>query len=84
MQQKRVISKTNLTNMSKSEKSAYFRHIFAIYFFWCIFSKLFQRIRNSAFFDAHIEFFNKKNYFLLFLALFVNFDCKCARNGSKK
>jgi hypothetical protein len=33
--------------MSKSEKSAYFRHVFANNFFWCIFSNLFQRIRNQ-------------------------------------
>jgi hypothetical protein len=29
MHQKKVISKTSLTNMRKSEKSAYFRHVFA-------------------------------------------------------
>jgi hypothetical protein len=28
MHQKKVISKTNLTNMSKSGKSVYFRHVF--------------------------------------------------------
>jgi hypothetical protein len=33
--------------MSKSEKSAFFRHVFANNFFWYIFSKLFQRIRNQ-------------------------------------
>jgi hypothetical protein len=27
-------------------KSAYFRHVFANNFFWCIFNKLYQRIRN--------------------------------------
>jgi hypothetical protein len=32
--------------MSKSEKSAYLRHIFANNFFVFLFSKLFQRIRN--------------------------------------
>jgi hypothetical protein len=47
MHQKKVISKTSLTNMSKSEKSAYFRHVFANNFFLCIFSKLFQRIQNQ-------------------------------------
>jgi hypothetical protein len=41
---KKVISKTSLTNMSKSGKSAYFRHIFAKNFFGYIFLKLFQRI----------------------------------------
>ncbi len=57
--------------MSKNEKSAYFRHIFANNFF-------------GAFFDpyTHIEF-EKKN-FLLLLTLFLNFECKCAQNGSKK
>jgi hypothetical protein len=33
--------------MRKSEKSAFFRHVFANNFFVCIFSKLFQRIRNK-------------------------------------
>ncbi len=36
---KEVISKTTLTRMSKSENSAYFRHVFANNFCWCIFSK---------------------------------------------
>ncbi len=40
---KKVISNTSL---SKSLKIAYFCHIFANNFFWCIFSKLFQRIHN--------------------------------------
>jgi hypothetical protein len=33
--------------MCKSEKSAFFCHVFANNFFWYIFSKLFQRIRNQ-------------------------------------
>jgi hypothetical protein len=33
--------------MSKSEKSAFFRHVFADNFFWVNFSKFFQRIRNQ-------------------------------------
>jgi hypothetical protein len=47
MHQKKVISKTSLTNMSKREKSAYFRNVFVNNFFVCVFSKLFQRIRNQ-------------------------------------
>ncbi len=74
-------------NMGKSEKSAYFRHVFANNFFWVHFFKNFssnsKSAWNSAFFDTHIDFFNKK-FFLLLLALFVHFDCKCAGNGSKK
>ena len=41
MRQKKVISKTSLTNMSKSEKSAYLSHVFANNFFLGAF---FQRI----------------------------------------
>ncbi len=73
--------------MSKSEKSAYIRHVFTDNFFVCIFHKLFltdsKSAWNSAFIDTNIEFLNEK-FFLLFLALFVNFDSKCAQNGSKK
>jgi hypothetical protein len=87
MHQKKVTSKTSLTNISKSEKSAYFRHIFANNFFWVHFFKPFstdsKSALNSAFFDTQIEFLYK-NFFLLLFALFVHFDCKCAGNGSKK
>ncbi len=46
---KKVISKTSLNNMIKSEKSAYFRHVFANNFFDAF-------LQNSAFFDTHIGF----------------------------
>ncbi len=77
-------------NMSKSENSAYIRHIFANSFYigaWCIFSKLFQRIRNQReILGVLIPILNflMNKFFSLFLALFVNFNCKCAQNGSKK
>jgi hypothetical protein len=75
------------TWVKESEKSAYFRHVFADNFFWVNFVKIFstdsKSAWNSAFFDTHIEFLNK-NFVLLLLALFVHFDCKCAGNGSKK
>ncbi len=63
--QEKVISKTSLTNMSKSEKRAYSHHVFANNFFWFIFSKFFhsKSAWNSAFFD--IEFCYNK-FFLLF------------------
>jgi hypothetical protein len=41
---KKVIGKTNLMNMSKSGKSAYFRHVFANNFFVCNKKKIFQGI----------------------------------------
>jgi hypothetical protein len=39
---KKVINKTRLTNTSKSEKSGYFRHVFANNLFWCVFSTTFS------------------------------------------
>jgi hypothetical protein len=45
---KKIISKTSLTNMSKSEKSAFFRHIFANSFFLVHFTKTFSTDSKSA------------------------------------
>jgi hypothetical protein len=73
--------------MSKSEKSAYFRHIFSNNFFWSIFSKLFNGFEISVKFCVFlipILNFLIKNFFLPSLAFFVHFDCKCAGDGSKK
>ncbi len=87
MHQKKVISKTSLTNMSKSEKSAFFRHVFAYNFFLVHFFKTFstdlKSAWNSAFLDTFFDFV-QKNFFFVILVLFSNFDCKCAGNGSKK
>ncbi len=44
---KKVIGKTSLTNMSKSEKSAYFRHVFANNFFKMQFFKTFPTDSKS-------------------------------------
>jgi hypothetical protein len=78
MHQKKVTSKTSLTNIS---------HIFVNNFFWVHFSKCFQQIRNQReilrFLIPILNFLIKK-IFLLLLALFVHFDRKCAENGSKK
>jgi hypothetical protein len=72
-------------NMSKSGKNAYFRHVFAINFF-VHFLKTFptdlKSAWKSAFFYTHIEFLKTK-IFLLLLAFFLNFECKCAQDGSK-
>jgi hypothetical protein len=46
--QKKVISKTSLKNMSRSGKSAYFRHIFANNFFFVNFLKTFSTDLKSA------------------------------------
>jgi hypothetical protein len=42
MHQKKVTSKTSLTNISKSEKSAYFRHVFANLFLGAFFQNFFN------------------------------------------
>ncbi len=69
MHQKKVTSKTSLTNMSISEKSANFRHVFANNFFWVHLFKTFstdsKSAWNSAFFDTHIEFFYQKVFALI-------------------
>jgi hypothetical protein len=73
--------------MSKSEKSAFFRQVFANNFFLYIFSKLCQRIRNQREILRLLtpfSIFSKKKFCLVILVLFSNFDCKCAGNGSKK
>ncbi len=52
--------------MSKSEKSAFFRDVFANNFFLYIFSKLFQRIRNQREIPRFLTLFSifcKKNFF---------------------
>ena len=73
-------------NMSKSEKSAYFCHVFANNFFWCIFSKTFltdsKSAWNSAFFDTHIEFL-KKTFFALF-STFLKLWLQMRRKRLKK
>jgi hypothetical protein len=45
--QKKIISKISLTNMSKSAKKLLISVTFLLITFWCIFSKLFQRIPNQ-------------------------------------
>ncbi len=70
---KKVISKTSLTNMSKSEKSAFFRHVFANNFFLVHFFKTFptdlKSALNSAFFDTY-WIFSKKKFSLGYITTF--------------
>ncbi len=59
---KKVISKIGLTDMSKSEKSAYFRHIFANNFFVHFFNTFLTDSKsawNSAFFIPILNFWIK-------------------------
>jgi hypothetical protein len=87
MHQKKVISKTSLTNMSNSEKSAFFRHVFANNFFLVNFFKTFstdpKSAWNSAFFDTFSEFF-KKYFFLGHISTFFELWLQVRRKRLKK
>ena len=66
MPRKKVISKTSLTNMSKSEKSAFFRHVFANNFFGTFFQNFFNGFEISVKFCVfwHLFRFFPKKIFL--------------------
>jgi len=57
-------AKTSLTNMSKSRKSAYFRHVFANNFFGTFFKNFFNVFEISVKFCVFYTFFDfvKKNF----------------------
>ncbi len=83
---KKVISK----NVTEICTFLTFTHVsqtcFAYNFFWCIFSNLFQRIRNQREilrFLIPILNFCKKIFFYVIFVLFSNFEAKRAKNGSK-
>ncbi len=63
MHHKKVINKTSLTNMSKSGKSAYFRHIFANNFFGKFLKNFFNGFEISMNLCVFDIFFNKKMFF---------------------
>ncbi len=72
--------------MSKSEKRAFFRHIFANNFFWYIFSKLFQRIRNQQEilrFLTPFSIFSKINYFRSYLYFFRTLTANAQETAQK-
>jgi hypothetical protein len=71
--------------MSKSEKSAFFRYVFANNFYLVHFSKLFQRIQNQHEILRFLTpFLIEKKKILGHISTFSNFCCKCAGKGSKK
>ncbi len=73
--------------MSKSEKSAFFCHVFANNFFWYIFSKLFQRIRNQREilrFLTPFSIFSKKKFFLGHISTFLELWLQMRRKRLKK
>ncbi len=88
MQTKQVVSKTNMTNMSKSEKvhiSITFLPITFLGAFFKTFSTDLKSVYNAAFFETQIEFLNKKFCFALTIyALFLSLECKCSGNSSKR
>jgi hypothetical protein len=65
---KKVIFKTSLTNMSKSEKNAYCRQVFANNFFGAFFKNFFNGFEISVkfcVFDTHLVFLSLKDLFAL-------------------
>ncbi len=84
---KKVTIKTSLTNMCKSEKVHISVKFLLITFLGFIFSKLFsadlKSAWNSAFFDTHIEFFNKKIVFAL-ISFFCTLWLQMRRKRQKK
>ncbi len=87
MHHKKVISKTSLTNMSKSKKSAFFRHVFANNFFLVHLFKTFstdsKSAWNSAFFDTFFDFFKKK-FFFCHISTFFELWLQMRRKRLKK
>jgi 4-amino-4-deoxy-L-arabinose transferase-like glycosyltransferase len=73
-------------NMSKSEKSAYFCHVFANNFFVCIFLNLFQRTQNQReilrFFIPILNFFFK--FFFALISTFLKLWLQMRRKRFKK
>ncbi len=85
MHTKKVISKNVTEKCTFSLLLMFVKLVLIITFFWCIFSKLFQRIRNQRemlrFLAPFLNFFPKKN-FLGHIST-SNFEAKRAKNGSK-
>ncbi len=71
---KKITSKTSLTNMSKSEKSAYFRYVFANNFLWVHFFKTFSTDSKSVW---------NKNLFAL-ISIFCTLWLQIRRKRLKK
>ncbi len=71
--------------MSKSVKSAYFRHVFANNIFVNLlktFSTALKSAWNFAFFDTHIKFLKK--FFLLLLAFFKTLNANAHKTTKKR
>jgi hypothetical protein len=84
---KKSYKQTSLTNMSKSEKSANFRHVFANNFFFVNFFQTFSTDSKSAwisaFFDIFFDFFKKK-FFLRHISTFFKLLLQMRRKRLKK
>jgi hypothetical protein len=87
MYKKKLLAKTSRKNALFSLLLMFVKLVLLITFFGCIFSQLFQRIRNQReilrFLTPPFSIFSKKYFLKVILALFSNFEAKRARNGSK-
>ncbi len=76
-------TKTSVTNMSKSEKSAFFPHIFANNYFWVHFFKTFSTDSKS---DTFVAFFKQnfffRSYLYFFQTLIANAQETAQKNGN--
>ncbi len=87
MYQKKLWAKKVRRTWVKSEKRAFFRHIFDNNFFMVYFFKTFstdsKSVWNSAFFDTQIEFF-QKIFFCFFISTFCKLWLQMRRKRLKK
>ncbi len=85
---KKVISKTSLTNISKSEKSAYFRHVYANIFFGAFFQNFFNAfeisVKFSVFWYPNWIFELKIFFALIFISTFCKLWLQMRRKRLKK
>jgi hypothetical protein len=84
---KKLLAKTWRKNALFSLLLMFVKLVLLITFFWCIFSQLFQRIRNQReilrFFKTFFDFF-KKNYFLGHISTFFKLWSQTRKKRLKK
>ncbi len=86
MHPKKVISKTSLTNLSKSEKSAFFRNVFANNFFFVHFFKTFSTDSKLAWNSAFLTPFSilSNNFFFCHISTFFELWLQMRRKRLNK
>jgi hypothetical protein len=83
MNPKKVISKNVKEICTFSLLLMFVKLVLLVTFFWCIFYNFFSGFEIRVKFCVFDVFFDKKKKFGVILALFANFEAKCAKNGAK-